>query len=124
MPNKRLATRKVEDEMSLGTVEREVFGATITIREQTSGSLRTLALTGQTSVNAIRSVCGQIDDMSGDWRVLTISTPPTIFRDMRGARITFGATRSGGSTVMPEHGYLQRVGRGDLLDPSVRKSAS
>lgn len=65
----------------------------------------------------------QLDGMEGDWRIVSVSTPSSIFRDLQGMRGE-GDTREGedrragpSDPRSTEQVSLGRIGRLDLLQP-------
>lgn len=101
----------------LNSSERDRYGATVTLREQTSRETRVLARTG-TAMDALREIVAEADAWEGDWRVLSISTPATIFRDLQGHRFSSGGIHGEAVTIeadKSEKTYLAKIGRTDLL---------
>jgi hypothetical protein len=97
--------------------ERDMAGVIVTVREQTTGVMRTLHVAGKAG-DALRTVCARVDAWDGDWRVVCYSTPQTVLGDLQGARARFGAGQ-GGHVDCPEATMLARIGRIDLLDPAL-----
>lgn len=96
--------------MPINGGDRQSAGVIVTAREQTTGLRDVFHRAGP---DALRAVCDVIDALDGDWRVLSICTPDTIYRDLQGTR----AAEWGAETSMPEPTMLGRIGRLDLLDP-------
>lgn len=67
---------------------------------------------------AVEAACNYCDGLGPTWRILSISTPRTILRDLQGAR---GVERRDGHVrfAMPESHLLAKVYRLDLLDESL-----
>ena len=97
-------------QLNVNSYHRAVDGVTVTAREQATDERIVLHRTGS---DALRQVCDVLDEREGDWRVLTISTPTTIYRDLQGTRYRAW----GDSTQCPEPHMLGIIGRKDLLDP-------
>lgn len=100
--------------LSLGSTERENVGVIVTARELQTGERIVLHEKGTTS-DALRAVCQRLDRLGGDWRVLALATPATIYRDLQGTRLT----ESRDSLDIPERPALAKIGRLDRLDPSL-----
>jgi hypothetical protein len=98
-------------------IRRDLQGVTATLREQTTRATATVLFSGLLK-ETMRAVAAECDCRDGDWRVLCLSTPNTIKEDLKGYRVR---QRWGGvsRTVFPEHQMLGRIGRIDLLDPSL-----
>lgn len=64
---------------------------------------------GETTT-ALASVCETLDRLGSDWRIVSVSTPATILRDLNG---------SIADTCPPEFELLASVGRLDLLEPTA-----
>jgi len=88
----------------------EEYGVIVTAREQMTDERIVLHRPG---AGALKLICEGLDGLDGDWRVLTISTPRTIYRDLQGTR----ARELVDETQMPELRMLGQVGRLDMLDP-------
>ncbi len=101
-------------ELSLGEYERKRIGCIVTAREQWTGELHVVHRSG-TPREALRAISDELAALEGDWRVLSISTPATIYRDLQGTRQTEGFDR----LALPELQWLHSLGRFDLLDPSL-----
>jgi hypothetical protein len=110
--------------------EAERAGIVVTLRAQDNGDLRSAHVPGH-AVGALRFVAAWIDLQDREWRLLSYSTPYTIATDLAGGRIDMSvraerstATISGGgretrTKARPERIALGRIGRLDLLDPSL-----
>jgi hypothetical protein len=98
----------VQDPYS-GEARREA-GFLITIREQQTDERRILH---QDVLEALNRIAERIDALEGDWRVLSLCTPTSIYRDLQGTR-----KRPWGDAVQfPELSAFGRIHRLDLLDP-------
>lgn len=74
---------------------------------------------------ALAAICGLLDSWPGEWRVETISTPASIYRDLQGSRAELAPRdlrRNGYGEPMvpegfstPEAQMLGQIGRLDLL---------
>lgn len=104
---RRTSTQPPAEGMRLLPRERKDYGVTVTVREQDSGEVDVIVAYGSLA-DALAGVCEQLDVRRGDWRIITISTPATIFRDLQGMR----------DTVLQsiERNMLGRIGRRDLLE--------
>jgi len=94
---------------NLDNTERMDYGVTVTIRN-VDGDLDTLVGVGPV-MTALTDVCRRIDTLNllapdSDWRVLTISTPATIYTDLWGHRDP--------DRLHPETAFLAVIGRRDL----------
>lgn len=86
-------------------------GVIVTMREQGSGELNTITRPGKPE-QALRDICVLIDGAAGDWRIVTISTPNMIYRDLRADRERDSDHR----VDPPEQAILNKIGRCDLLE--------
>lgn len=94
--------------LSLTPKERKDYGVTLTIREQETRKVHTFAVKGPL-IASLTQACEMIDAIpEGNWKIVCISNPISIFRDLQGAYNT--------ETVSPEMNRLSRVGRADLLE--------
>ncbi len=92
--------------------KRSEYGCIVTAREQETDARIVLHRTGY---NVIAQICDELDALEGDWRVLSYSTPATVYRDLQGTR-----QHEWKDTMQyPEEHVLGRIGRLDLLDPSM-----
>lgn len=107
--------RSYEAEFALNSHERALFGATVTTRDEITGRTRTFARTHLTLIDALDAVAAELDALEGDWRVLTISSPVSIERDLYANRIQLNGTRPGAVGQTPEKLLLGRIKRMDLL---------
>lgn len=94
--------------------ERSDYGVTVTVREQTSREMDVLVGNGPV-MSALMQVCDSIDGRPGCWRVVSVSSPATIFADLQGARDP--------DTTRPETVMLAKVGRLDLIEDAARAAA-
>lgn len=112
--------RKWRDgDFSLTPKERATYGATITARSMETGQTRTFARTGTTVVQAVKEIVKEIDLLAGDFRILTISTPTSIQRDMYASRINLVGKNTGLPGGTPEQYLLGKIGRSELLHPAT-----
>lgn len=109
--------RKYSDEFLLAPRERSEYGATVTARDQKTGSTRTFACTQMTLIEAVKEIIADLDSLPGDWRILTISSPVSIERDLHASRIALVGNRAGGVGVTPESLLLGKLRRTDLMPP-------
>lgn len=98
--------------------ERDEYGATVTARSMETGQMRTFARTNETTLNAIRLIADELDLLAGDWRIITISTPVTIHRDIFASRVKLVGIHSGSVGRTPEALLLGTIKRKDLLPPA------
>jgi len=104
----------VRSYLSLGSTERKQVGVIVTVRELETGTRLVLHEPGNPT-QALAEVCDRLDALPGEWRVICLSTPATIHRDLQGTRL-----REGDDLLeLPERPALARVGRLDLLDASL-----
>jgi hypothetical protein len=101
--------------------ERQRDGILVTLREQTSGHLKTVHETGPTR-EALERVCDYTESLEGDWKIVSVSTPGSIFRDLQGRRGQHEDARhekNGGFSDprTTEWNSLGRIGRLYLLQP-------
>jgi hypothetical protein len=111
-----------EGDFSLPPSERSVYGATVTARSLTTGETLTIARVNMTAKNALREIVCVIDALDDDFRVVSISTPNSIERDLFANRIQL-AGKSRGSMIVPEKERLAKIGRLDLLHPDLNVMA-
>ena len=97
-------------ESPINGVDRIRFGYIVTAREQDSDARWVLHRAGP---GALVEICEVLDASEGNWRILTISTPETIYRDLQGTRLTVWRD----VIENPEQRMLGGIGRLDLLDP-------
>src|SRR5882762_8034374 len=102
-------------DFSLPPKERAVYGATVTARAS-NGETITIARTGMTALEAMRSIAGVLDALDDDFRVVSVSTPNGIERDLYASRVSLDGD-SAGYAIMPEIMMLGRIKRLDLLHP-------
>lgn len=82
------------------------------------GCIATLRVAGQSRYTSVhtyggaRAIAELCDSAADDWRVLSYSTPATIYRDLQGARVHENAAQA----QLPEISAFGRIGRLDLLD--------
>lgn len=111
-----------EADFSLPVKERAIYGATITARSLDTGDTLTIARTGRTAVQAVREICELLDAQAGRYRVVSISTPVSIRRDIYANRVALTGDHSG-AVDMPEKTFLARVGRVEMLHPSLDRAS-
>jgi hypothetical protein len=101
----------------LGGHERERYGAIVSAL--VDGRIRTVHRVGLT--NAAIEECIEVLESYGEHVVvLAISTPDTIYRDLKGPR-TCTTTKPNPGLQLPEPAMLTRIGRGDLIDMNHRR---
>jgi hypothetical protein len=94
--------------MTLTPKERADYGVIVTIREQATMRTHTFSVPGRLT-QALSQACEMIDAIpEGDWKIVTISNPISIFRDLQGSHDP--------NDARPEVGRLQRARRRDLLE--------
>jgi hypothetical protein len=106
-------------DFSLPPKERAVYGATITAKSLTSDQTITLVRTGVTALEATRQIAGALDAMDDDFRVVSVSTPVSIERDLFANRIQLAGDSAGSIGPTPERNTLAKIGRLDLLHPAL-----
>ena len=116
-PERRAEGMPALSYLSLGSTERKNVGAIVTVRELES-AVRMVMHEKGTTAEALTAVCDRLDRLHGDWRVLCISTPATIHRDLQGTRLK----QEMDALDIPERVMLARIGRIDRLDPSLLPS--
>lgn len=97
-------------ELVMSGFERSKFGVTVTFENANGGRL-TLWRVGGTD-EAIRSACDDAARVDETFRVLSVSTPATIYADIVGRT----AHRLSG-IQRPELSMLRKAGRGSMLHP-------
>lgn len=100
-----------------GSDTRRVAGVIVTAREQLT---RREIVLHRAGVDVMESIIETLERKHGDWRVLCISSPETVYRDLQGTRLQSEID----DILLPERYALGRVGRLDLLDPSLTRRAS
>lgn len=105
--------------------ERQRDGAIVSLREQDTGRLDTVHVTGKTR-DALEQLCDMIDQRDGDWKIVAISTPASIFRDLQGVRGQYQRASSKRRSTLDdprtaEWSMLSQVGRLDLLQPLTNR---
>lgn len=94
-------------------LQRELRGCIVTLSDgsviQRSGTLH----------EALTSVARYCD--AWDLTVVSISTPATIRQDLQGDRINRVENNFRGALMFPEPNMLAKIGRKDLLAPSLRR---
>lgn len=118
---RRLRARN-QVEPNLTPREREIYGVTITAREQTTDATETFAITGMKAGAAIKDCVRTLrrrNEAGADWKIICISTPITIHRDVIASRIhvRVDEERHGGGVTYPETWMLARVDALDLWEP-------
>lgn len=116
--------RKLETD-PIGGWGRARYGATVTFRRDDDGELVTVVRERMGVEAAILAAIEEIEQQPGDWKVQSISTPGTIWRDLQGIREGGGApggfqNETSGPvrpSPSPEAVMLSRLGRMDLYDP-------
>lgn len=97
--------------------DRRAYGVVATLREQNTDQRIVVHRKGPAPVEQVAELC---DHLEGDWRVLCISNPETVYRDLQGTR----ARQWADSIDFPETHMLGHIDRLDLLDacfiPRVR----
>ena len=116
----RRGNRETIAELNFGPRERSMYGAIVTAREQGSGRLWTVCK-GGTTLQALREIVALLDAEPGHWLIVSISSPPSVFRDMQGHRVSEGGQgaheKSAADPRSNERNYLGKIGRSDLLEP-------
>jgi hypothetical protein len=100
--------------LSISPDQRNVVGVIVTAREQETDERIVLHKSG-TTTEALLAVADDLDAREGVWRILTISTPTTVYRDLQGTRLQVRHDH----LERPEHWWLARINRRDLMDPSI-----
>jgi len=107
-------------EPNLKPSERKTYGATATLirldeNEQPVDAL-TVEFTQMSVIDAARAIAAKCDELDGDWRVRTISTPITIHRDVIGRRRPVDVRSGRERDLTPDVGERWLMGRIDRLD--------
>jgi len=97
---------------------RDEYGCIVTVREQRTREVGSLHIGGK-RMEALQRICDLIDLADGDWRILSYSTPQTIATDLKGKREIRNYQNAVSHNDNPEATALGRIGRLDLLDPSL-----
>lgn len=106
-----MGTRERTD-LDMSSDERARHGCLVTLRNQQTGADRVVHLLGSVEAG-LKELTLDLDELredGDDWRILTVCTPTTIFRDLQGSR----AIEENGATRIEEM-YLGSIGRLDLL---------
>lgn len=96
--------------------DRELWGCIVTFRNQDG---RTLSL-HRTGRDALTQCCDDALSLDTSFQVQSISTPETIYTDLRG-RLPHPTTEV---IPLPEHARLGRLRRMHLLHPSIQPRSS
>lgn len=110
-PNVKPVPKMPAKSLAVAGRDRMEAGCIVTARNQVTDERWVLHKSGQ---DALAAVCRELDEAEGDWRILVISTPESVYRDLQGTRYTEWADR----VLNPEVGQLGKLARLDLLDPS------
>jgi hypothetical protein len=116
------------------TTERAQDGATVTLVNLNTQELKVWTTQGfayetkhwQTGItrhaygflDQMRDLCARVEALGGEWRIRTISTPQTIYADIKGRDVSrngFGAN-SPESELLGSMGYLHLWERYETLD--------
>lgn len=101
--------------MGHGVIATLVRGDEVLVKHFDVDPLRYFAripVSGSGTKDAIKPLVEFCD--AGGWKVRTISSPATIFRDLQGNRPRGAEARDGATVLRPEHQLL--ANRGDLLE--------
>lgn len=98
--------------MSMGGRQSEEAGCIVTV-ENADGRTLSLHRVGRT---ALERCLDDAQSLDPTFRVISISTPQTIYNDLQG-RLPHPHTET---IALPEHSKLGRVRRLDMLHPSLR----
>ena len=109
--------------MSGSNAVRDDQGCIITARNTLTGELWTLHEPGL-KLEALRCVCERLDAASGSWLVVSYSSPATILGDLGYSRVQRHRSNENERIDTPELSNLGRIGRTDLIDPSLTKHTS
>lgn len=101
--------------------QRDSMGVIVTLREQNNDARVVLHKEGLKRA-AMLEVAAWCDSQEGDWRVLCVSTPNTILRDVSGGRGITEPGRASAYLHSPEGSLLGLIGRRDLLDSKISAS--
>jgi hypothetical protein len=104
--------------------ERDELGVIVTLKSQRTGKLFSLHVSGK-RLDALRHIAAVIDQAEEDWRVICYSTPETIRQDLKGKREKRGGRYHDKDKRLADNveaHALSRIGRKDLLDPSLYRS--
>ena len=115
-------------ELKMAGRERATYGAIFSLRHADTGATDTMHLAGPI-LECARRLASVIDDTGEPWKVVCVSTPSSIYRDLQGSRNlmatgyhpTTGNEMSAPLDFDPirgERNLFCRIGRHDLL-PSV-----
>jgi hypothetical protein len=99
-------------------------GAIVSMRELDTGATLTRAYQGSVLGALFRCITElrERNDWGERWRIRAISTPATIYRDLRGSRVQLDGPTVG-NVYSVEVPLLSRLGALDLLDTEVRELA-
>lgn len=119
-------------ELEMRGQDRAVFGCIVTAKNLGTGVERSFHREGPMR-EALAAICDILDGLDGDWRVVCISTPTSIYRDLQGSRnpaeyaeeTMYGREyrKNDFSPRHRENQELSRIGRRDLIYVAPRKQA-
>jgi HNH endonuclease len=112
----RGASRDPDETSILGSTERDRYGCVCTLREASTGRVDVVHYPG-TAGEGIQAMIADADSREGDWRLLSYSTPNTVYADLHVRR----PGKHGAPVAPAEVGVLSRARRLDLLDASIRR---
>lgn len=106
-------------ELRISGPKRAVCGIIATLRNMTDGRMKSMHETGPfvTSVSKIAATC---DALGPEWRIVSLSSPTSIFRDLQGTRnqrIGDGTRQASYDPRTAECKLLGKIKRLDLLAP-------
>lgn len=105
--------------LDMSSRERTKAGCIVTLREQKTGRREVRHLPGKTG-DTLPLLAAELDARNAEgeeWRVASISTPASVYRDLQGARGLAGVDcYSQDGDPLVERGYLGRIGRLDLIE--------
>jgi len=95
------------EHLNLSPLERDDFGVTVTSREQRTKKVRVDIGYGPVT-NALQDVVDHLDSLDGNWKIVTVSSPATIYGDLQGIRDY--------SQPSAELRFLAKIGRKDMVE--------
>lgn len=71
-------------ELNMGPGDRD-YGVIVTVQNQETGRLHSLHESGG-AIDAVGRACDRIDEMGDAWKIVSVSSPRSVFRDLQGTR--------------------------------------
>lgn len=114
-------TGNAETKQILNGQARAEYGVITTWKSLASGRTLTIARMGAPTA-ALRESCDKATALDPTFRLISYSTPQTIYSDMQGDR-EGGAQKYRTAPTLPETIVLGRIGRQNLLHPDLQSTS-